>query len=200
MTTTSLSFGYDPVLQLDELDAADATLEIEPARQRIVQLKVFALRKEVGELVVFKLELDVLVEVVLDLCVDALPELADRSLFIRAQFIRAHGRLPVVGDRAKTKRRRSATFQRWLRQFCDRADARGAIRPLTSTSKRHSSGCWSPWGIAPARPYLPKSLDLSTSGRKGPRIIARAALVGATVVHVGALVGKVAEGARAPST
>src|SRR3984885_15418770 len=83
---------HNPVLQLDKLTLqTQQLLEIEPPRQGIVQLKMFALRQEVGELVVLELELDVLVEIILDLGVDALPELADRSLFIRARFVRAHG-------------------------------------------------------------------------------------------------------------
>src|ERR1700729_4113744 len=115
---------HNPVLQLDELTLqTQQLLEIESPRQGIVQLEMFALRQQVGELVVFKLELDVLVEIILDLGVDALPELADRSLLIRSRFVRAHGRLPLIGALAKTRRRRCGTLQRWVRQFCDRAPA-----------------------------------------------------------------------------
>src|SRR6202451_2419395 len=92
------------------------------------------LRQYVGELVVLELELDVLVEIILDLGVDALPELADRSLFIHARFLRGHGRLPLIDALAETKRRRRATLQQSVRQFCDRAP-------------RHSSRCWSLWEL-----------------------------------------------------
>src|SRR5580704_4450640 len=52
---------------------------------------MFALRQQLSELGILELELDVLVEIILDLGADALPDLADRSLFIRARFVRAHG-------------------------------------------------------------------------------------------------------------
>ena len=104
--------GHNPVLQLDELTLQTQQLfEIKPSRQGIVQLEMFALRQQVGELGVLELEFDVLIEIILDLGVDALSELADRSLFIRAQFVRAHGRLSLVGAFVKTKRQRCGTLQ-----------------------------------------------------------------------------------------
>src|SRR5882757_2452885 len=86
---------------------------------------MFALRQQLSELGILELKLDVLVEIILDLGVDALSELADRSLFVRAQFTRAHDRLPLVGALVETKR---VTLQPRVRQFCDRTWAR-EVRP-----------------------------------------------------------------------
>ena len=82
---------------------------------------MFALRQQFGELGILELELDVLVEIILDFGADALPELADRSLFIRARFLsRSWDRFPWLAPAPKQNGGDGRTLQRRVRQFCDR--------------------------------------------------------------------------------
>ena len=109
--------GDDPVLELDELALqAQKLREIEPPRQRIVNLKMLGFSKQVGELVVLELELDILVEVVLDLGVDALMELADGTVLLRAHCRRLPWLAPTARVEAAARAKCSTTHATVLRR------------------------------------------------------------------------------------